>query len=292
MRPPTPVPPVSSLWLTLSRLPTLPKIRMFGWWLAHEALPTGRCVFLVGLSDGFCPLCGTIEETVLHVLRDCDDVQFNLNPAGFTPHVTHGRQNCQKRSKRSQIRVGAMAADEGKVKIEKFDGADFGFWKMQIEDFLYQKNLYQPLSGKQPEGMKDEDWALLDRQALGVIRLTLSRNVAFNIAKEKTTAGLMAALSSMYEKPSASNKVHLMRRLFNLRMAEGASVAQHLNELNTITTQYASEGIKAACDWAYKGVEQESVLEDDYFLSRIPIVHRRLAQGGVRLAATLNRIFG
>ncbi|KAE8730942.1 Major allergen Pru ar 1 [Hibiscus syriacus] len=106
-----------------------------------------------------------------------------------------------------------MAADEGNVKIEKFDGADFGFWNMHIEDFLYQKNLYQPLSGKQPEGMKNEDWALLDRQALGVIRLTLSRNVAFNIAKEKTMVGLMAALSSMYEKPSASNKVHLMRQL-------------------------------------------------------------------------------
>ncbi|KAE8730100.1 hypothetical protein F3Y22_tig00003041pilonHSYRG00846 [Hibiscus syriacus] len=130
-----------------------------------------------------------------------------------------------------------MAADERKVKIEKFDSAEFGFWKMQIEDFLFQKNLYQPLSGKQPEGMKNEDWALLDRQAFGVIRLTLSRNVTFNIAKEKTTAGLMAALSSMYEKPSASNKVHLMRRLFHLRMTEGASMAQHLNELNTITTQ-------------------------------------------------------
>ncbi|KAK8625467.1 hypothetical protein V6N13_090339 [Hibiscus sabdariffa] len=55
---------------------------------------------------------------------------------------------------------------------------------------------------------------------------------------------------------------------------------------------YASEGIKAACDWAYKGVNQDSVLEDDYFLSRLPIVDWRLAQGGVRLAATLNRIFG
>ena len=30
---------------------------------------------------------------------------------------------------------------------------------------------------------------------------------------------------------------------------------------------------------------------DDYFLSRLPIVEKRLAQGGVRLAATLNRIF-
>ncbi|KAL0408871.1 UNVERIFIED_CONTAM: Endonuclease 2 [Sesamum radiatum] len=54
---------------------------------------------------------------------------------------------------------------------------------------------------------------------------------------------------------------------------------------------YASEGIKAACDWAYKGVEEGSVLGDDYFLSRVPVVNLRLAQGGVRLAATLNRIF-
>ncbi|KAL5777409.1 hypothetical protein ACOSP7_010335 [Xanthoceras sorbifolium] len=137
-----------------------------------------------------------------------------------------------------------MAADEGKIKIEKFDGADFGFWKMQIEDYLYQKKLYQPLLGKKPDDMKEEDWNLLDRQALGVIRLTLSRNVAFNIVKEKTTTGLITALSNMYEKPSASNKVHLMRRLFNLRMAEGASVAQHLNEHNTITTQLSSVEIE------------------------------------------------
>ena len=137
-----------------------------------------------------------------------------------------------------------MATDEGKIGLEKFDGTDFGFWKMQIEDYLYQKNLYQPLSGKKPDSMKEEEWNLLDRQALGVIRLTLTRNVAFNIAKEKTTAGLMAALSNMYEKPSAANKVHLMRRLFNLKMAEGASVAQHLNELNTVTTQLSSVDIE------------------------------------------------
>ena len=50
----------------------------------------------------------------------------------------------------------------------------------------------------------------------------------------------MKALSSMYEKPSANNKVHLMKKLFNLKMAENASVAQHLNEFNTITNQLSS----------------------------------------------------
>ncbi|KAL6314832.1 hypothetical protein AAG906_029047 [Vitis piasezkii] len=55
--------------------------------------------------------------------------------------------------------------------------------------------------------MKNEEWALLYRQALGVIRLTLSHNVAFNIAKKKTTTGPMATLFDMYEKPFASNKI-------------------------------------------------------------------------------------
>ena len=41
----------------------------------------------------------------------------------------------------------------------------------------------------------------------------------------------------MYEKPSANKKVHLMKKLFNLKMAENVSVAQHLNEFNTITNQ-------------------------------------------------------
>ena len=48
---------------------------------------------------------------------------------------------------RSREVVGAMAADEGKVRIDKFTEKDFRFWKMQIEDYLYQKKLHEPLLG-------------------------------------------------------------------------------------------------------------------------------------------------
>ena len=88
--------------------------------------------------------------------------------------------------------------------------------------------------------MKDDEWTLFDRQVLGVIRLTLSRSIAHNIVKKKTTVDLIKALSGMYEKSSANNKVHLMKKLFNLKMVENASVAQHLNEFNTITNQLSS----------------------------------------------------
>ncbi|XP_074272145.1 endonuclease 4-like [Silene latifolia] len=54
---------------------------------------------------------------------------------------------------------------------------------------------------------------------------------------------------------------------------------------------YASESVKLACQYAYKNATPGSVLKDDYFLTRLPIVERQLAKGGLRLAATLNRIF-
>ncbi|XP_021295222.1 endonuclease 4-like isoform X1 [Herrania umbratica] len=54
---------------------------------------------------------------------------------------------------------------------------------------------------------------------------------------------------------------------------------------------YASESVRLACKFAYRNATPGSTLEDDYFLSRLPIVEKRLAQGGIRLAAVLNRIF-
>jgi hypothetical protein len=61
--------------------------------------------------------------------------------------------------------------------------------------------------------------------------------MAFNISKEKTTKEMMDALSNLYEKPLMSNKVFLMKILFNMNMSKGGSVADHLNEFNTVTNQ-------------------------------------------------------
>jgi len=49
-------------------------------------------------------------------------------------------------------------ADEIKAaRIEKFDGTNFGYWKMQIEDYLYGKKLYLLLLGSKPKNMQEED---------------------------------------------------------------------------------------------------------------------------------------
>jgi hypothetical protein len=113
---------------------------------------------------------------------------------------------------------------------------------MQMEDHLYQKDLVLPLGEMEKKlmEMKDEEWEILDRKDLGTIHLILVASVAFNISKEKTTKDLMGALAKLYEKTLASNKVFLMKRLFNMKISKGGFVADHLNEFNTVTNQLIS----------------------------------------------------
>ena len=112
--------------------------------------------------------------------------------------------------------------EDGKFRVEKFNGQNFSLWKMQMEYYLYQKDLYLPLSRKtkKPTAMTDAEWEILDRKALGIVRLCLAASVAFNISKETTTEGLIKALAKLYEKPSTSNKVFLMKLLFNMKMSK------------------------------------------------------------------------
>lgn len=75
---------------------------------------------------------------------------------------------------------------------------------------------------------------MLDKKALALIKLCLTKKVVFNISKETTTSSLMASLTWYYEKSSTSNRLFLLKRLFNLRMLDKCLAASHLNEFNTI----------------------------------------------------------
>lgn len=47
-----------------------------------------------------------------------------------------------------------------KIGIRKFDRLDFGFWKRQIEDYLYHKDLNVPMSRVKSNIMTMKQWKL------------------------------------------------------------------------------------------------------------------------------------
>jgi hypothetical protein len=61
--------------------------------------------------------------------------------------------------------------EDGKFRVMKSNGQNYQLWKMQMEDYLYQKDLFLPLGGIENNSMtmKDEEWEVLDRKALRTI---------------------------------------------------------------------------------------------------------------------------
>ena len=84
-------------------------------------------------------------------------------------------------------------AEDGRFRVENFNDQSYQLWKMQMEDYMYQKYLYLPLSRKTKKSTSiiDTKWDIFERKSLGTIRLCLAVSVAFNISKETTIEGLM-----------------------------------------------------------------------------------------------------
>ena len=68
------------------------------------------------------------------------------------------------------IQVGAMV-DEGKLRVDRFNGQNFQLRKMQMEDYFYQKDLWKLLEGKTMNqgSMSNVEWDILGGKALGSI---------------------------------------------------------------------------------------------------------------------------
>ena len=70
---------------------------------------------------------------------------------------------------------------------------------------------------------------------------------------------MINALAKLYEKPSASNKVFLMKCLFNMKMLEGGFVVENLNDFK-----------KVASKLSFIGVNFDDELRDILILSSLP----------------------
>jgi hypothetical protein len=98
--------------------------------------------------------------------------------------------------------------------------------------------------GTAPTGTSTDDWKNLDRKEKITIQMCLSDSVLLNVSEEATTKDLWEKLGKLYQSKSLVNKLFLRKKLYNLRMRDGDSVAEHLNTFNTMVSQLVSVEIK------------------------------------------------
>ncbi|KAH9687674.1 hypothetical protein KPL70_014852 [Citrus sinensis] len=107
-----------------------------------------------------------------------------------------------------------------------------------------------------------EEFAEIHRKARSTIILSLGDSVIREVAKDKTVAGLWSKLESLYMTKSLANRLYIKKRMFTLKMAEGASLEEHIDEFNKVCDTLKT--IDAALDDEGKALLLISLLPKSY----------------------------
>ena len=121
----------------------------------------------------------------------------------------------------------------------KLTATNYILWRPQMEDLLNCKDLFDllKLKGVNPDPTKEGEWKKLNRKTIGQIRQWIDHSVFHHVAQETDAYALWKKLEDMYQAKTARNKSLLMRRLVNLKLQSGTSVAEHTNEFQSLVNQ-------------------------------------------------------
>ena len=74
----------------------------------------------------------------------------------------------------------------------------------------------------------------IDKKARSTIIISLGDSLIREVVKEKTVVGLWAKLEQLYMTKSLANRLYIKKKMFSLRMIEGASLDEHIDEFNKV----------------------------------------------------------
>ena len=90
----------------------------------------------------------------------------------------------------------------------------------------------------------DDEWEELDMKAVSTIWLCLADELMYDVMDDVSTATIWLKLESRYMSKSLTNKLNLKRKLYELKMAKGADLAQHVHTFNKIISDLLQINIK------------------------------------------------
>ncbi|CAA0831538.1 Unknown protein [Striga hermonthica] len=118
---------------------------------------------------------------------------------------------------------------------------NYTLWKPRMEDFLNCKELFDPieLKGINHDPSKALEWKKISRKTIGQIRQWIDHSVFHHVAQKTEAYVLWRKLEDMYQAKTARNKALLMRRLVDMKLKSGTSIAEHTSEFQSLVNQDA-----------------------------------------------------
>ena len=120
--------------------------------------------------------------------------------------------------------------------IEKFNGSNFGLWKMKMKAILRKENCLETIS-ERLENVEDKKWEQMDGNVVANLHLVVANSILSSISELQSTKEIWDTLTNLYDAKLLHNKIFLKRKLYALQMLESTLVIEHISTLKTLFSQ-------------------------------------------------------
>lgn len=142
-----------------------------------------------------------------------------------------------------------------KVYLNKLNNNNYSNWKFKMELLLTKEKSWKVIRDRRPvlndagtNAREIDDWDKLDCDARATIGLSIEDDQIIHVRSAKTAKEAWDSLKNYHEKSTLSNKVYLMRTICSMRAAEGANIADHINQMNELFVKLTDLGEDAPSD--------------------------------------------
>ena len=132
-----------------------------------------------------------------------------------------------------------MAESQGKINFEKLNNKNYFNWNYRMELFLKRQKLWNVLNTEKPALLQDESnaeavekWEDRDESAHSWICSWVDDSQLGHVRRTKTAKEAWNELKIYHEKDTISNKVSIIRRICNTKLAEGGNMEEHISALS------------------------------------------------------------
>ena len=126
-------------------------------------------------------------------------------------------------------------------------GSNYATWKLQCKMSLLKDNLWGIVSGSEKfpasneEGAQDAYSQRRDK-ALAIIVLSVDPSLLYLLGDPEDPKTAWDCLQKQFQKKSWANKLSFRRKLYSLKLEEGASVRDHIKDITEIFNELAIIG--------------------------------------------------
>ena len=135
----------------------------------------------------------------------------------------------------------------------EFTGENFPIYKIRLQNYMEEKELWGVLSGTDTLATQNganaiAAWNKKDRRAKRKLGETLDDTNLLYITNEATSADAWNKLKSIYEPTTVANKQLLRQDFQNVKMDESGTLTAHLEHILSIANQLGALGARPADD--------------------------------------------